>query len=142
MANVYQATLGAKGDELTGTEAPPPRHILRTFYKFREEGSHILYGWLQYINVFSQYSHILHKRWGENFALRWCGYSHSGFFTKYLGSTAGAGTTTMQSVCSPVARCWDSMYSNTFKANSGLGVLVTPHLVHPYSSPTATQHPA
>ena len=56
--------------------------------------------------------------------------------------TTGAGTITMQSVCSPIARCWDSMYNIKLKANSGLGVLLTPHLVHPYSSPTATQHPA
>ena len=56
--------------------------------------------------------------------------------------TTGSGTTTMQSVCSPIARCWGSMYNITFKADSGLGILVTPHLVHPYSSPTATQHPA
>ena len=53
--------------------------------------------------------------------------------------TTGAGTTTMQSVCNPIARCWDSMYKITSKANSGLGVQVTPHLVHPYFSPTATR---
>ena len=47
----------------------------------------------------------------------------------------------MQSGCSPIARCWGSMYNITFKGDSGLGVLVTPHLVHPYSSPTATQQP-
>ena len=33
----------------------------------------------------------------------------------------------MQSVCSPTARCWDSMYNIMFKANLGLGVPVTPH---------------
>ena len=54
----------------------------------------------------------------------------------------GASTTTMQSVCSPIAQSWDSMYNITSKANSGLGVLVTPHSVHPQFSPTATQHPA
>ena len=54
----------------------------------------------------------------------------------------GSGTTTMKSVCSPIARRWDGMYNITFKANLGLGVLVTPQLVHRYSSPTAMQHPA
>ena len=34
------------------------------------------------------------------------------------------------------------MHSIKSKAYSSLGVLVAAHLVHPYSSPTATQHPA
>ena len=53
--------------------------------------------------------------------------------------TMGAGTTTMQSVCSPIARCWDSMYNITFKANSGLGVLVNPHLCAMHCECTAWQ---
>ena len=37
--------------------------------------------------------------------------------------TTGAATTAMQSVCSPIARCWDGMHSIKSKTFSGLGVL-------------------
>ena len=42
--------------------------------------------------------------------------------------TSGAGTTTMQSVCSPIAWCWGGMHSIKSKAYSCLGVLMAPLL--------------
>ena len=83
--------MGRKSDDLEHIGAPVRCHKVGTFYYFRGERSHNLYGWLQYINDFCQNSRILRNMWRKFSPCRAMGNRHNGSFPECLKEALLAG---------------------------------------------------